>query len=345
MAIQWMAVLAAAGAIGDTVGGVFSVVGFFQDSSHQRRTLGMLRDIQQHLTQIDNKIENLKTGQREILAKLDQLPVEIHQITKDVVAIALLNERYSRLRYMQNFFLAGNEELTESGRIQLGQDLQYLVDYENRVSYIPAILQWCEFYLIVTKEGGTNLVDILLETKIGYMQDLIDDFTQAVISNINQLHTYLNNKKYVSTHNLTENLETINNLSYSMQGDRQRTEHRVVRICDDISDGCCRPRVHCREIQEPYQVHDQVYSTNRDKHQQLIQKTLKKVSEQLMLLANVNSAQALCKGYKDDLIANKSNEDIPIETVGYGEQEIMEKHAAGELSVEPFFLKRLIDCY
>lgn len=224
--------------VSDLTGGAsfaVGVIGYFAQRAENRRIIGLLKDIKQHLNRIETKIDTLIAQNIEILNILDELPNKIRAIVREEVRneinISKLGERYSSLNRIQNnYFLLPEDERTRyrihsSGWDELSDILTYLFLYENRLSYMARLITASEFAQVASEKRATGVILNLVTDKRFYVNSLF----MKVVNTFNEKYTRiidLLDSEYVESYNLEARLEY--RLEYQLVPQKQETTLTLV---------------------------------------------------------------------------------------------------------------------
>lgn len=249
------------------IGGIATVAGFFMERSENRKIIGKLDEIQNYLREIDGKIEGIIQQNAEILVRLDQLPAQVRAIVDEVVAVHLLEERYTtlisiRLNYFNlNALERHRYRINRTGWDRFSEALTYMVTRENRLSKLVELLFWCEFALVVTEGRALKVIRALVLDKGSMIVPIFQQLRDELRASHNALLTILSSQ-YVVSHNLSDNLDDLDELTYVLAEDKP--EGRSVFYLD-----CPEGRIPnggCKEVQE-WRVIPQNVAFNQEKTQ------------------------------------------------------------------------------
>lgn len=254
--------------------GVSAASGLFNayDEYHANREIRRdLAKIKSYLVGLKSSMEEIKRQNRQILSRLDELPNEIHQIVYEVVDKALLAERYSKIADIRDNFLilrgGRGYGLRSSEWLEFSSAMGYLFDHEDRISKVFDLINVCEIALVITKERSLPLVQHRLSLKIEAISGLLNKIQNQLESSLEKLKIDLDNKAYVVSHNLNNDLPTIDQLTYSAQSNRTTTQHYTVQECHWEMRGRYDMEVRvCKDVRKTRQVADVAFHNARDRH-------------------------------------------------------------------------------
>lgn len=203
--------------VGDVVTGISvaaAVAEYFADRNKNRKITGLLKDIKNHLNIITSKIDFITEQNIEILHRLDELPIKIRAIVAQEFSIgwnvSTLNQRYSDTINIQNNYLQLPENEHLRYRIhthewdRLMENLTYLFNFENRVSYIPMLIQICELAQVVSEKKGTTVVKNLVEDKYERVLKLLSDYDNLYNNQLTDLEKLM--RSYVMKYKIKASL-------------------------------------------------------------------------------------------------------------------------------------------
>ncbi len=221
--------------VGDVTTGISvaaAIAGYFAQRDENRKIIGLLKDIKNHLNIIDRKIDFITEQNRQIITMLDELPSKIRAIVAEEVRnelnISTLDERYSSIISIQNnYFNLPEEErlryrIHTQGWDRLTENLTYIFKFENRVSHIPRLIQICEFAQVVSERKGAAVVKQIIEEKKERLVKLFNEYEK-------QYNKYLTNfenilmTKYVKEYSIKATLNSFD-FSYSLASKKPETE-------------------------------------------------------------------------------------------------------------------------
>ena len=234
------ATMAYAGSVMSVVGGAASVIGFFMEREENRKIIGELRQIKVYLHRLDQRIANIETQNKIILAALDQLPKQIAMIVDERVNLALLEERYNTLASIRTNYLNLNEEERKRYRInsvgwdRLSEALSYLVHHENRISKLFEVLSWCEFALVASEGRGTPVIRSLITTKGHMVIPLFEELRDQLLTAHNELCSLLGSQ-YVAEHTFGNDSTDLDSIDYDLAPRKiEHTTERFVALAPGI---------------------------------------------------------------------------------------------------------------
>lgn len=251
--------------------GAFSAFDGFRSN---RRIRQDLEQIKKYLIGLQRSVEELKAQNVEILRQLDLLPERIGRIVEEIVAVALLQERYSVISDVRDNFLILNGgrgyNIKDAEWTRYSEAMTYLFRYEHRLQRTFDLINVCEVALIITKERAKPMVALRVDEKLHQLQALKDNLERLLITKIEKLKIDLSNTTYIASHNLTPNLGDFNALAYQKHPDRTRTENYTVRKCEPRGGGGGMygggGGTECWNENHTRQVPDQAFHNARDRH-------------------------------------------------------------------------------
>lgn len=299
--MSWQIAIAAVGAAAS----VFNAV----DELHSNRVIRRdIEKIKKYLIELKAGIAELKQQNAEILAHLDRLPEQIRQIVSDVVDTALLTERYSTIEDIRDNFLILNGGRGYSIKSQewmaFSNAMGYLFDHENRLSRVFDLINICEIALAITKTRALPLIIDRVDAKIKAYDDLFGDLNLLIDSNLKKLEIDLNNTQYIQTHNLSNQLQSIEQLAWAAQPDRTINEIYTEQVCEERSRICGEPIMKCTTKKRSRQVPDIAFHNTRNAHLRTVEGQVATITMQLKNLATLGAASKTLKSYRERISAN-----------------------------------------
>lgn len=302
--------------------GVSAVSGLFNavdESQANRKIIANLNEIKNYLKDLKKSVRYIKQQNKEILLKLNELPIRIRQIVDEIVQTALLEERYSDLDDVRENFMTLRRWRRVSIRSQEWQrysaGLNYIFDYENRISRLFDLIPLSEFALCITRNRAEPLIILRLEQKIQNLDDLIDEFKKRIEVDLEKLLLDLNNINYISSHNLSEELDDFKNLVFTKVSDRTITERYFVsetyQHCTSGHRPGDGPDCHFRTRQVPRHrtVPDKKFHISRDNFVQKIGDQINLISQDILSFSQIVTVTNSLKNYRN-LLSQKSIEEI-----------------------------------
>lgn len=294
----WQIAIAATSA----VVGVFNAYDEYQQNRTIRRDLDKIKD---YLIGIDRKVDEVISQNKEIIEKLDLLPDQFKQIVTEVVDVALLRERYSAIKDIRDNFLilrgGRSYRLRSEAWHNFSSAMQYLIDYEYRISKSFELIAMCEVALVITKERALRLVIHRVDVKRLSLIELKDEVIDEINSLLTTLQTHLNNSKYVKSHNLSSDLADISLLQYEMMPNRTKKIHYTERVCVTVDVGRYRDftRQQCHDERKTKRVPDKAFHNSRDKHKKRIDSGVDHIKQLISRVKELNGVIASYTSYLD----------------------------------------------
>lgn len=264
-----------------------------------------IRNIQNYLVELSQKISQIEANTRLILQKLDELPNRLRIIVREVVETALLNERWATLKRIHDDIIYLNNyriyRINKPGWKDLSEALNYLFLYENRLSYVFKLIESCEMALGATRGRATPVILVWLKEKIDLIELLYNDLDIEIQKELMRLQEDLNNTNYIKEHNLDSNLEHISKLSYTKQPNRSyRAQIGTRRECREWV-GPCRVHEVCHDEPVYGQVPDTGFHQARDRHASNIEAQIKVIDNKLSILSALVSLLNKLKKYYETI--------------------------------------------
>lgn len=291
--------------------GVSAVAGAFNavdEYNANRQIRGDLDKIKNYLKGLDGKLNEVKAQNENILQKLDKLPEQIRQIVDEIVDSALLAERYSVVEDIRDSFLILRRRRRYSIRSRewqrFSEAMAYLFRHENRISFLFDLVKVSEVALIISKGRTKSIIVQRIEQKIKDVNFLKSDVVNNIDSNLVVLNQKLNNTTYISSHNLSESLNDINELSFRKQPDKTRTIYETRRHCSSGGN-----ITWCRDREFPVQVADDAFHNARDKSVREINSLKDIISNDIIELAHLMEVISILEKYRTRL-SSKSISDL-----------------------------------
>lgn len=337
--------------------GVSAAAGAFNAYDEYRANRAIRRDlekIKEYLIGIRSTVAEVQRQNEIILKKLDRLPVEIRKIVIEVVDTRLLSERYSEIRTTRDAFLT-----LRGGRVygirsqewlKYLSAMGYLFDYENRVSKMFDLIDVCEIALVITKERASPFVLLRVKRKIEDISELADDLHDKIEAKLKKLKIDLDNNKFVISHNLSEDLESFDALTYKMHLNRTKTQYYTRQVCHWEERGIYDHRVKvCKDVTETRKIPDEAFHSARDSHHKILKDQISILKEDIneygYLLAVIQSlekyletisessfVQALTGDsvmYFDDLDTNPTIELLGLDSISQVSEEDLNDYIDG----------------
>lgn len=260
---MWALVIAGIGAAASTFNAIDEAVA-------NRAIRKALKEIILYLNELNQKLDKVIAQNQEILRRLDELPRIIRAIVQEIVDEALLNERYAIIHTIKlnitTLNLDRHYRITAAGWKDLSSALTYLFLHENRISQLFRLILASELALAATRNHAKPFIQVLLEDKIYLLKALHNDYINTIVTELNALRGLLNNKEYIFTHNLSEDLDKFENLKYERQSDRLRTINYTERECQQKLGRCGETYEVCRDVAKSRQEADTPFHSARDNH-------------------------------------------------------------------------------
>ena len=188
--------------------------------------MGKLEEIQDYMKDLDEKTDEIIKQNQNILTKLDNLPIEIEESIKINLLLNSLGKHYSVLDTIKkNYFLLNPEEkkryrINTFGWDRISEALSYLAFNEFRLRKIIELIKWFEFSLIVTDGKAIRVIRSMAFEKGSKIVPLFSELRDKLRSSHNDLLTLLTSQ-YVASHNLSENLQNLDDLQYQLNEDKK----------------------------------------------------------------------------------------------------------------------------
>lgn len=286
----WQIAIAAASA-------VFGGFNAYDEYHANRQIRRDLEKIQKYLLGIDRKVDEVLVLNRAIISLLDNLPNEFRQIVNEVVDEALLRERYSVIRDVRDNFLilrgGRSYRISSQSWRTFSEAMQYLFEYEHRLSKTFELISVCEIALAITKERSLPLVIHRAKNKRFSINELKNEVLGEVDTKLVTLKSLLDNKTYIRSHNLSEDLGDINELAFEAMPNRNLTQYYNERVCETRDVGRHGiPRQVCRDVRRSRQVPDNAFHNARDSHISKIKMLISQLQKLLARLLELNGVIA-----------------------------------------------------
>ncbi len=295
---------------GVVVGAISAAAGIFNavdEAIASRAIRQSLREIKDYLVNLDQKLDQIEAQNREILRKLDKLPEKIRLIVQEIVEIALLNERYAKLKDIElNILELGQRRryrLNRHGWTELSGALTYLFLFENRLSQMFRLIAGCELALVATRNKARPIVVNWINEKVKLIEALRADLGDIIDEELSVLTNLLNSTKFIKSHNLSPNLPDFSQLNYEEQPNRTRTVNYTERVCRYFEDRCGERYEVCRDEPRSRQAPDTPFHNARDRH---IAKVEAKRKEIASLLSRLGELVAVIKRFEQYLATVES---------------------------------------
>ena len=262
----WQIALAAVGA----AAGAFNAYDEFHANRQIREDL---QKIKRYLVDINKKIDNLIAQNRAILDRLDELPGHIYEIVEELQNVALLRERYSVIVDIRDNYLVlrGGRvyQLDAPDWIRYREAMTYLFQWEYRPSRTFQLIEVAEIALVITKERALPLVKHRISVRRDMVTALRDNVVIELEKYLAGLRLRLDDKRYVQSHNLDENLGSLDELVIVPVSDRTRAENYTEQVCEWVEVGgrySDRRVKRCHDVRRTRQVPDTAFHKTRDKY-------------------------------------------------------------------------------
>lgn len=307
----WPIVLAAVSA----VAGVFNAL---DEHTANRKIKDDLEEIKKYLQEIQSGIDFIKSQNTAILQRLDDLPAEVRRIVSEVVSAVVLSGRYSEIDNVKDNYLS---LLNKSGKskgygirdaewITYSAAMTYIFQHEGRISSTFDLIKICEIALIITKERALDFVVLRLDQRIKAMDDLQFDLNVHIEARIQKSLIDLNNSIYIQNHNLNENLNSIDNLDFTMQPDRTITEGYMVRECHTKYSRYSDGYEVCENVLKYHQVPDSAFHIARNNFAAMIRTEIDQIKQLLVDLGALSAAKAKLQKYSDGISSGMALADM-----------------------------------
>ena len=274
---------------------IFGGFNAYDEYHANRRIRRDLEEIKKYLAGLDVKIDEVISINRNILTKLDELPEKFREIIEEVQSEGLLEERYSTVRSLQyNFLLLrGGRRYRINGEewLKFMEAMTYLYEHEYRPSRVFQLIQVAEVALVVTKERAFRFVEFSVISKRDENVELKEDALSDLEAKLASLKAKLDNKKFISSHNLDENLTDINELEFKKVPDRNKVETYWEEEChwvDVPGRYADRQRRVCENVKKTRTVPDKRFHDARDKHVKKVRSAIKKIRAILKDIRTLN---------------------------------------------------------
>ncbi len=279
-----------------------------------------LDKIKKYLVDLQRTADEIKAQNSQILQKLDLLPDKIRQLVIEIVDVALLRERYSTINDIRDNFLilrgGRGYNIRDTEWLRFSDAMSYLFEYEYRLSKTFDLINVCEIALVISKERALSLVVFRIDEKTKSFLILQNALQEKIENNLDKLKIDLDNKSYISNHNLTTNLEDFNKLSYSAVPDRRIEVEYTERVCHYERDGGGGPygggggRTQvCRNVKKKKNVPDAAFHNSRDKHLYLIKEQITALKNLIREFGHISVLVSTLKKYRAT-ISSEENQKI-----------------------------------
>ena len=224
----------------NAVSDIASVAGFFAERAENRKIIGKLGEIQDYMKDLDQKTDKIIKQNQNILTKLNDILTKIRENAQKNF-LSSLQKHYLVLDIIKkNYFLLNPEEkkryrINTFGWDRISEALNYLVFNEFRLRKIIELIRWFEFSLIVTEGKAIQVIRSMTFDKVSKIVPLFSELRDKLRSSHNALLTLLTSQ-YVASHNLSENLQNLDDLQYQLSEDKKEETVEWVLDCD-IKDG------------------------------------------------------------------------------------------------------------
>lgn len=301
--------------------GVSAAAGLYNaidESNANRSIVADLSKIKKYLKEIKRSIRFVKRQNEEILLKLDELPITITRIAETVVSNALLEERYSDIDDLRENFitLRSWNRVSLRGRewSRFSNSMNYVFDHENRVSRLLDLISISELALCITRNRAESIVLLRLDDKIVSIEILLDTFQNTIESQLDKLIVDLNNTKYIKSHNLSSDLDDIEDLEFIKQPNRNKTIHSNRRVCETFTVGDRdREVTSCKNERTSRKVPDEKFHNSRDNHVNEINNILLIIKNQIGEFGQLTSIFNCLKKYRNKISMKSTNEILETE--------------------------------
>lgn len=293
--------------------GVSAAAGLFNavdENRANRKIVADLDEIKKYLKDIKKSIQFVKLQNQEILSKLDDLPITVANIVETVVSTHLLEERYNDIDDIRDNFITLRQwrRVSIRGRAwsRFSNSMNYIFDHEHRISRLLDLISISELGLCITRNRAKSIVLMRLDDKIENLEILSETFREKIENQLDKLLIDLNNKKYIESHNLTPDLENLNNLVFNKSSNKTKTQYYNKSICKTYTRGS-RSRgtdsevTKCENKRMSRQVDDTQFHTLRDNYVKEINQTVVKIKKQIIEFGQLSSILNCLKRYRNDI--------------------------------------------
>lgn len=303
-----------------------------ETAKFRSRVLNDLTEIKKHLKEINQKLDNVIEGNKQILERLDLLPSKIYKLTDKVVADHLLSERYVNMRSQLTLFTAIEDrddwDLSQEGWLSFNEDLHYIFLKENRISYLLRLIPISELSISIYGKFGEAVISVLVPEKLEKLNTLLGRLEDKIIEKLDNLKSLLDNKKYITNHNLTDGLSDFNNLEFQKVGHKTKIHYYNVKECHQEYDNtCCRYREVCKNVRKSKVISDSAFNEGHDNHILRIDNLIIKLKSLLVDFSDTNQVKEVLSSYDSHLKEKNENDSNTneIKLVSYGADELIEK--------------------
>ncbi len=310
--MAWPLVIAAVTA----VAGVFNAL---DEYIANRKIRDDLEEIKKYLSEIQGGIEFIKNQNLLILKRLDELPVEIRRIVLEVVSDVVLSGRYSEIGNIRDNYL---ELLNKKGKnkgygirdsewLIYSAAMTYIFENEGKVSKTFDLINICEIALIITKERVLNFVILRISQRIAAMDGMYLDLSNYIESKIQKTIIDLNQIIYIKSHNLSENLDSIDNFVLVPQPNRNITVGYMNRECVHKSSRYVDDYIVCSDVLRYHDVPDTAFHNARDNFVASIGAQINEIKLLLTDLGGLSDARASLNKYLEKLDSDTTILEFP----------------------------------
>lgn len=274
-----------------------------------------LNKIKKYLVDLQRTADEIKAQNSQILQKLDLLPDKIRQIVTEIVDVAMLRERYSTTNDIRDNFLilrgGRGYNIRDTEWLRFSDAMSYLFEYEYRLSKTFDLINICEIALVISKERALSLVVLRIDQKTKSILTLQNALQESIENKLDKLKIDLDNKSYISNHNLTTSLEDFGKLSYSALLDRLIEVEHTESVChyeyDDGPRYGGRRRIQvCRNVKNKISVPDTAFHNSRDNHLTLIREQITTINNLIKEFGYLSGLVSTLKKYRETI----STEDV-----------------------------------
>jgi hypothetical protein len=295
--------------------------GAFDSHNSNRQIRQDLDKIKKYIVGLQRSVDEIKAQNSQILQKLDLLPEKIRQIVTEIVDVALLRERYSVTNDIRDNFLilrgGRGYNIRDTEWLKFSDAMSYLFEYEYRLSKTFDLINICEIALVITKERALSLVVLRIDQKIQSLMILQNALQENIESKLDKLKIDLDNKSYISEHNLTTNLDDFGKLTYTSYPNRVITQQYTERVCHYESNGGGGGRYGggggrtevCVNVIKTREIPDSAFHISRDKHLNSIKEQVSELTSLIKEFSYLVGLTTTLKKYRA-AISNESSQKI-----------------------------------
>jgi hypothetical protein len=304
--MSWAIALAAVGA----AAGVFNAV---DEATSNRSIRDSLDKVINYLGILEGKIDAISQQNARILKQLDELPEKIRAIVQEVVDNALVEREYSTLHSIHlnitRLRLDEDYRITKPGWKTLAGSLTYVFQHENRLSNMFKLIRYCELALAATRNRARPFIISLLTDKIALVKLLRNELILRAEMVLAATVLLLNRGEYIASHNLSEQLGSLDNFTYVRQPDRNRTVEYFEEVCRYRNGHCGEVYEVCHQERRSRQEPDTPFHNARDEFCRQIDAKIDLIKGQLPYIVYVTGILLRLENYlgKVDLFRIQSD--------------------------------------